>query len=213
MKDSWQDYITVIFKLNMREDGATNKSISKWLQVSPPSVTEMLKKLRNQGLVVIKKNCVELTAEGIIAAEKILSKHRLWEIFLQQTLNYTWKDVHEEAKALQYVTSDKLMDKLNEFLNYPPYCPHGGIIFLNNKNEFKELVSLAKTQVGDIVTISRLSDQKKLLDYADRKNIKIGDIYKVTNRDDFDGNIELEKDHKISQIGSLAAEHIFVTKE
>lgn len=210
MKDIWQDYITTIYKLNTRQEQANNKSISTWLHVSPPTVTEMLKKLVKEGLVIVDKGCVCLSDKGIKEAKKILSIHRLWEIFLQKELDYSWKNVHQEAKRLQYATSDLLLEKLNSYLDYPKACPHGGIIFINNQEEDSGQKALNLMNVGQMIQICRLFDNQELLEYADRKGIKIGNIYTISNYDTFDGTITISNQEGDILVGAIASSSIFV---
>ncbi len=107
-----EDYLITIFKLMGEGEKVTNKSISEQLDLAPSSVTEMLKKLKDQGLVKNSKENI-LTDSGIALTKKILSKHRLWEYFLEKELEFSWKDVHPIANNLQSVTDDELLDKLN----------------------------------------------------------------------------------------------------
>lgn len=210
MKPHREEYITCIFKLNAREGGASNKTISQWLEVAPSSVTEMLRKLEADGLVLNEQGMISLTEEGKEQAEKILSKHRLWELFLQQVLNYDWHDVHEQARLLQYATSDRLMEKLNAFLNYPAHCPHGGLIFLNDHGAERELILLSRVKPGHDYVIQRISDDKELLDYFLRKGLALGDEIHLVDIDSFDGTAHLRKDKEDIFLSAKACADIFV---
>lgn len=211
MKPHQEEYITTIFKLNARTGNASNKDISRWLKVAPSSVTEMTRKLERDGLVKHSHSKIELTEKGLLLAEKILSKHRLWELFLQQVLDYDWQDVHEQAKLLQYSTSDHLMEKLNKFLNYPPHCPHGGIIFLNDKGEAKEMTRLSEAEPGSILEIRRIADNKELLEYIDHKNLAIGKKIKLLSFESFDHTALIEFDEITISLSEKACEQIFVS--
>ena len=96
----WEEYIVAIFKLSHRQGKATNKELSKWLSVSPSLVTETIKKMQAAGVLTDGKNLIMLTDAGDAAARHIISKHRLWEYFLTERLNYNWKEVHTQASAL-----------------------------------------------------------------------------------------------------------------
>lgn len=213
MKESYLEYLTAIYKLNSRKIGASNKNISEWLKISAPSVSDMLKKLKNENLIIINKNIVELTELGIEEAEKTLSKHRLWEYFLETILEYEWNELHEDAKLLQYATSDRLMEKINKYLDYPKYCPHGENILINNKKEMKGLRPLIEFKENDTVEIIRVSDIKELLDYLKKKVIKIQDEYKIEQIDIFDDKIVLCKNNLKVSIGFTAASSIYVIKK
>lgn len=214
MNSSWQEYITVIFELNELGCNINNKMISEKLDISPPSVTEMIKKLKSEGLVDGRKSNLFLTEKGVLEAKKIMSKHRLWEYFLKNELGYDWGEVHEEAKALQYSTSDKLMNRLNKYLKEPIACPHGGYIFINsNDDSDKKLISLSNVDEGNRVTIERLADIKDLLEYMDRKKLSLGDSIYVEKIDRYDGSFLIRKEDKLEvQIGIIAAKDIFVSE-
>ena len=119
IQPQWEEFIIAIFKMNRRQGKATNKELSQWLFVSPSLVTELIKKMQTEGILAPGKNIIALTDAGEAAAKRIISKHRLWEYFLTETLNFNWKDVHAQASALQSVTSDELFEKLNDFLRRP----------------------------------------------------------------------------------------------
>lgn len=211
MKSSYQEYLTVIYKMASRNQDVTNKNISEWLKVSPPSVTDMLKKLEREGLVTITNNIITITEIGREAAEKSLSKHRLWEYFLESVLHYDWHEVHKDAKALQFATSDNLMNRINEYLGKPEYCPHGENIFINNHRHFESLHPLSECAVDDSIEVIRVSDISDLLDYLTKKKIGIGDRYVVTGINAFDDSISLTGEAGEVTIGMTAAGHIFVT--
>lgn len=211
MQPHREEYITTIFKLNTRNGAATNKEISRWLNVAPSSVTEMVRKLEADGLVSVERAKIRLTEEGTLQAEKILSKHRLWELFLQQVLDYSWQDVHEQARMLQYVTSDHLMDRLNAFLNYPPHCPHGGVIFINDTGKAQEMIRLSEARIGKPFILQRIVDDKDLLDYIERKGLELEQRLTLVSIDPFDGTAILENEDGVrTELAQKAAESIFV---
>lgn len=212
MNISWQDYISVIFEYMEMDVKVSNKLICKKLNISPPSVSAMIKKLKDSELVDTKGYEVYLTDEGKKEAKKILSKHRLWEYFLEKELGYDWADVHEEAKSLQYMTSDNLMKKLNEYLGKPKSCPHGGDIFVNNYSDIKS-IPLSNFEIGKKVVINRFSDNKELLDYVNRKNISIGNEIIIVDIDNFDNTIVVESNGNKIEIGLKAAKNIFVSEK
>lgn len=212
MNASWQDYMVAIFEINETEDIATNKLISEKLSISPPSVTDMIKKMKLEGLVSVDKGVVVLTDIGHEETKKIISKHRLWEYFLRSKLNYSWVDVHDEAKSLQYITSDDLMDRLNVFLGCPVCCPHGGKIYLNSGDEKTNFLCIDDIKKGDMIKIERFSDDKDLLEYMDRKNIKLGDVLEVEDVDNFDNNMCLKSlDGNRVIVGAKALGKIFIS--
>ena len=112
------DYLKAIYSCMEKEGSASNKRITDLLEVSPSSVTEMIRRLVEAGDVYLDKKEIYLTEQGMVEVKEILTKHRLWEIFLVRYLNYSWYEVHEEADALEHATSDRLKDRLNELFEY-----------------------------------------------------------------------------------------------
>ena len=106
-----------------------NKQIVSGLDVSAASVSEMISKLLKEGLVEHSPyQGVQLTESGLASASALIRKHRLWEVFLVEHLNYSWNEVHDDAEVLEHVTSGTLADHLEAYLGHPKFCPHGGMI-------------------------------------------------------------------------------------
>ena len=124
MTNNREDYLKTIFRLYESGEKVTNKKISIHLNVAPPSVSEMLKKLQSEDFITFEGNEIILTKTGMQESKRILSCHRLWETFLLEKLHYNWQDVHEQADLLEHVTNDELKKHLNVYLNYPRTCPH-----------------------------------------------------------------------------------------
>lgn len=133
MSPNREDYIQAIFRLHEEYGFATNKDVAEMLGVSRPSVSEMTRKLRDDGLVKIERTKIVITQKGIEIAKNVISKHRLWEKFLQECLGFELEEVHEQADLLEHVTDDKLKEALNKFLDYPENSPHGNPIYENQK--------------------------------------------------------------------------------
>lgn len=131
MSPSKEDYIKNIFK-DIEERGySLNKDLSFYLKVSKPSVTEMIKKLSEEGLVYVENQKIYLTRDGEKIAKKLISIHRLWEQFLEKVLDFDEDEIHEQADLLEHATGDKLMESLNKHLDYPKICPHGQKVYIN----------------------------------------------------------------------------------
>lgn len=207
-----EDYLITIFKLMGEGEKVTNKSISEQLDLAPSSVTEMLKKLKDQGLVKNSKENI-LTDSGIALTKKILSKHRLWEYFLEKELEFSWKDVHPIANNLQSVTDDELLDKLNAYLGYPDYCPHGSVIFINNESTSKDLIKMNQANPDKEYIISRIRDKRDLLEYCESIDIKIGDKIKLIAYDNFDNTVIVKTKNKEIRISPKASKDIYLLDE
>ena len=135
MTQNREDYIKAIFKIAEREREVSNQKIADSLEVSRASASEMVKKLVQEGFVVAKGRQLSLSAEGEQVAKRILSRHRLWESFLMTQLQYREEEVHEQAEQLEHISDEKLMERLNAYLHYPKTCPHGAVIYENEKRE------------------------------------------------------------------------------
>lgn len=209
MNPQKEDYLITIFKLMGEGEKVTNKSISTHLNLAPPSVTEMLKKLKKEGLVTDDKEN-QLTEEGIKVTKKLLSKHRLWEYFLENELGFSWKDIHPIANDLQSVTNDDLLDKLNAYLGYPDYCPHGSVIFINNEKTPRHLVKMNQASPGTSYTVKRIRDQRELLDYCESMDIEIGSKLKLLAYDSFDNTVIIESNGQKKRISPKASKDIYL---
>lgn len=203
------DYISAIYELIEKKEIATNKKISEILGVKAASVSEMLKKLVEEGEVYTENKSILLTETGKIRARALLTKHRLWELFLVEYLGYSWQDVHEDAKALEYVTSNGLKDRLNEFLNKPMHCPHGNEIYENHP-ETDKLKKLSEVSKGISCRLHKVEDDRDLIEYLEEKKIALGDEFVVKDIDDFDDSILVSSASEDKHIAGKAAVRMMV---
>lgn len=210
MTGNKEDYIKAIYELGGQSNQVSNKSIAEALNVSAPSVSEMIKKLLQEGYVEYTLyQGVKLTELGIKEAMRVRRKHLLWEVFLVEKLGYNWGDVDEEAERLEHATSEELERKLDEYLNYPTICPHGTPIIKDEtvKITYKTLDTIS---IGEHIRVRRLTDIKELLKYMDSLDLKIGDELKVVEKALYNGPITLEKNGQQIIIGLEAAKKIYV---
>jgi len=203
------DYISAIYELIEKKETATNKKIAEILRVKAASVSEMLKKLADEGEVYTENKSILLTETGKIRARTLLTKHRLWELFLVEYLGYSWQDVHEDAKALEYVTSNGLKDRLNEFLKKPMHCPHGNEIYENHP-ETDKVKKLSEVSRGILCRLHKVEDDRDLIEYLEEKKIAIGDEFVVKDIDDFDGSILVSSATEDKHIAGKAAVRMMV---
>ena len=203
------DYISAIYELIEKKEIATNKKISEILGVKAASVSEMLKKLVEEGEVYTENKSILLTETGKIRARTLLTKHRLWELFLVEYLGYSWKNVHEDAKALEYVTSNGLKDRLNEFLNKPKHCPHGNEIYENHLDVDK-LKKLSELSKGEKCRLHKVEDDKDLLEYLVEKKINLGDEFIIKDIDNFDDSVLVSSESEDKHIAGKAAVRMMV---
>lgn len=202
-------YLTIIFKLQESNKKITNKLISESLNISPASVTEMLKKLKADKLIEDTKN-IKLTKLGEEITKNILSKHRLWETFFMKVLDYNWADVHENANKFQSVTNDEMLNRLNEFLGYPEYCPHGSIIYINNEEIDEDLINLSEAKVNTNYIVRRIRDERSLLMYLEKLGIKMGQKIKILEFEQFDDSAIVDIGGKKVSISSKACKFIYL---
>ncbi|MEK6755378.1 MAG: metal-dependent transcriptional regulator [Bacteroidota bacterium] len=208
-----ENYLKNIYKLQESEGKVTTTSLSERLRISPPSVTEMIKKLADEGSVThTPYKGVELTAEGRMRALRIIRRHRLWELFLAEVLKYPWDEIDEEAERLEHFTSERLEQRLDEALGHPRKDPHGHIIpTAGGDVEEAALLSLADVEPGTTVAVARVSDSSpEILQYAAKLGIILNKKIKVKDRIEFDGSLRVEVGRKEQFVSSKLAKNIFV---
>ena len=205
MSKSIEDYLKGIYTLKKKKE-YSNKKLAEYLNISPASVSEMIKKLVNEGYLTIEKKKVKLTEKGNNFALDIIRKHRVWEGFLFEKLGYDKEDVHKEAEILEHVTSNKLLQKLEKFLFYPKECPHGSPIFYDLK-DFDEgnVIKLSEAEEDDEIVILSVEDNIELYDYLRDLNINLKEQYIVEKKDPFDGPIYLKSKENNKKIVAFNA--------
>ena len=126
MTPNKEDYIKAIYKLGGKDEFVSNKAINQMLNLSAASTTEMLNKLVNDGTVeYIRYTGAKLTKKGIKVAERLIRSHKIWEVFLVNSLGFSGESVHEQAEVLEHSSSVEMTGRLAEFLGNPTHCPHG----------------------------------------------------------------------------------------
>ncbi|MGX7203900.1 metal-dependent transcriptional regulator [Enterococcus pingfangensis] len=212
MTPNREDYLKLILELGGDKEKVSNKKIVAGLSISGASVSEMINKLVKEELVEHSPyQGVQLTPTGLEKASALVRKHRLWEVFLVDHLGYSWNEVHDEAEVLEHVTSSQLEQKLDNYLNHPAFCPHGGMIPKQDQTVHeKERQTLVNYPEGTNIRIARVLDEKDLLDYLMALGIKIHEDYTITNIAAYEGPITLKNEQKEVSISYKAASTIFV---
>lgn len=213
---SEENYLKVIFLLSGQEkDRVNTNALAERLNTKASSITDMLKKLSEKKLISYKKyNGCELTSKGESIAIQIVRKHRLWETFLVNKLSFGWEEVHDVAEQLEHIRSLKLIDKLDQFLDYPKFDPHGDPIPDKDGNITyrKSKIKLAECAVNALVEVVSVDeDSLQLLKYLDQIKLNLGTRIKVFERISFDGSlrVEIEGGQKMN-ISEKVAENIGV---
>lgn len=192
---SEENYIKSIYHLQQLSDTVTTNSLAHELQTRAASVTDMLKKLQLKKLLEYEKyKGFRLNATGNKVAINIVRRHRLWEYFLVTKLGFAWDKVHDIAEELEHVSSIELIEKLDNFLNYPRTDPHGDPIpDMHGKMPVIKQVSIADIPVKKPVVVSSVGNQSpEMLDLLKHYHIGIGTSLKVTMRFSFDGSVEIK---------------------
>lgn len=205
MSKSIEDYLKGIYTLKKKKE-YSNKKLAEYLNISPASVSEMIKKLVNEDYLIIEKKKVKLTEKGNNFALDVIRKHRVWEVFLFEKLGYDKEEVHKEAEILEHVTSNRLLQKLEKFLFYPKECPHGSPIFYDLK-DFDEgnVIKLSEAEEDDEIVILSVEDNIELYDYLRDLNINLKEQYIVEKKDPFDGPIYLKSKENNKKIVAFNA--------
>ena len=214
MTFSEENYLKTIYHLTTVSDAEVNtNAIAEMMETKASSVTDMLKKLAEKDLVnYIKYQGVSLTEKGKMTAKMIVRKHRLWEVFLVEKLNFSWDEVHDIAEQLEHIKSEKLINKLDDFLGNPTEDPHGDPI-PNAKGQIvsieKQLLSeLSENQTGICVGVKDSSSE--FLKYLDKQGIALGSRIEIIEKETFDLSIIIKVDSKELTISNKIAGNLFV---
>jgi DtxR family Mn-dependent transcriptional regulator len=175
----------------------------------------MLKKLADKELVnYVKYQGVTLTEKGKLTAINIVRKHRLWEVFLVEKLNFKWDEVHEVAEELEHIKSTLLVERLDEFLEFPKVDPHGDPI-PDQYGNFADLsfIKLSKLKANEKGTITGVSEHSSpFLKHLEKLGLTLGKKIEISEILDFDGSVELLIDNNKINISREVAKHILISK-
>jgi DtxR family transcriptional regulator, Mn-dependent transcriptional regulator len=190
-----ENYLKAIYKLlEKNPQGVSTNAIAERLETKAATVTDMLKKLSAQKLINYKRYYgVTLTPSGKKSALMIIRSHRLWELFLVQKLNFGWDQVHEVAEQLEHVQSDLLIARLDEFLEFPRFDPHGDPIpDQDGKIVQHRFVTLSKVELGKVSILSGVVDHSDLfLRYLNQAGMQLGQEIKVMKIEPYDQSMEI----------------------
>ena len=213
---SEENHLKSIFHLSTDIDSeVSTNSIADNLNTKASSVTEMLKKLGEKNLIVYKKyHGAQLTEMGRKTALNIIRKHRLWEVFLVDKLNFKWDEVHDIAEQLEHIQSEKLTNELDKFLNFPTKDPHGDPIpnpagFI----KFTPKLRLSDLNIGETGKFIGVKDSSStFLKYLDKRKISLGSNIKVLHQEKFDQSLHVGLDETNLTISIKTASNLYITK-
>ncbi|MCF8464846.1 MAG: metal-dependent transcriptional regulator [Flavobacteriales bacterium] len=210
-----ENYLKAIYKLSRRSDkGVSTNALAERMETKASSVTDMLKKLAAKKLVNYEKyQGVTLSKKGQQIAVDIIRKHRLWEVFLLEHLGFSGEEVHQVAEELEHINSETLIDRLDKFLGYPKYDPHGGPI-PDSKGVFPEpkRVKLDELEVGRKTKVMGITEHSDaFLSHLKKLGLELGTNFHLKERFDFDRSVEIELNGKTVQLSYDVAKNIFVS--
>lgn len=214
MTFSEENYLKIIYHLTTVFDSViSTNAIAEKMETKASSVTDMLKKLAEKDLVnYMKYQGVSLTDKGKLSAKMIVRKHRLWECFLVEKLDFSWDEVHDVAEQLEHIKSEKLINKLDEFLNFPTEDPHGDPIpnaegqIVNIKKQL--LSEFEKNRIGVCVGVKDTSSD--FLKYLDKQEIALGSEIEVMEQESFDSSFRIRVGDKEMTISNKIASNLFI---
>lgn len=212
---SEENYLKTLYKLEDKQIKKVNNiALSKALDLNPATVLEMVRKLNNNKLVeILADKSIRLTEKGKRKALQIIRKHRIWEVFLVDKLNYKWNEVHDLAEQLEHIESDDLVKRLEAYLGFPSVDPHGDPIPDENgkmkKVKSQPLSTAPLKKKLTIVGLANSSDE--FLRYMDKIGLMIGDTFQVSEIEDFDKSVTLVHKKSSITLSNEAANNILVT--
>lgn len=199
-----ENYLKAIYKVSEKENGKVNtNAIAAITLTSAASVTDMLKRLAEKELVSYQKyKGVSLTKEGSIIATSLIRKHRLWEYFLVENLGFSWADVHDIAEELEHVPSDELVNRLDNYLGYPKYDPHGDPIpNAEGKFTLRAQRPLSALEVGDVgVLLGVKENDRDFLEYLNKLKISLGVELEIRDKNNYDGSLSISVNGQKEQL-------------
>lgn len=192
---SEENYIKTIFHLQQQDGTVTTNELARSLDTKPASVTDMMKKLKVKKLLHYQRyRGFHLTPEGKKVALDIIRRHRLWEYFLAEKLRFSWEEVHEVAEDLEHVSNKKLVDKLDEYLGFPKFDPHGDPIpDTHGKMESSSRQCLLDFPLNKTAEVSQVINQSaEMLEILQHKKIMIGTRLEIRRKFVFDNSVEIK---------------------
>lgn len=214
MTRSEENYLKAIYHLG---EGTvisiSTNGIAEKISTKPSSVTDMIKKLSDKKLIEYRKyKGVTLTDQGKTAALSIIRKHRLWEVFLVEKLDFAWDEVHEVAEQLEHIKSEQLIDRLDRHLGFPRLDPHGDPIPSKDgtyKKSVKKLLS--EIAVGsEGICIGVKDSSAAFLNFLDKNGIALGDKISLLDREEFDGSLRIKIKDTLMHVSNQIASNLYI---
>tara|TARA_R100001369_G_scaffold29172_1_gene52322 strand:- start:6880 stop:7536 length:657 start_codon:yes stop_codon:yes gene_type:complete len=211
---SEENYLKAIFHLERSfPTGVSTNALAEEMNTKASSVTDMIKKLSEKKLVAYKKyQGVKLSDLGRETAVNVIRKHRLWEVFLVDKLNFAWDEVHEVAEQLEHIKSDKLIKELDKFLDFPKRDPHGDPI-PDSKGNFaiSNKLLLAELNTGESgICIGVKDSSPEFLQYLDKNKIALGQLIVILEKESFDLSMLINLNGKELKISNVISSNLYI---
>ncbi len=212
MTSGKEDYLKALYTLGDDGHVVSNKDLSDLLEVSPPSTSEMIARLQKEGYIDYQAyKGSRLTEKGRREAARMIRYHCLWEVFLVRHLGFCWSEAHREAHQLEHHVSEETIRRLDAFLGYPVYCPHGTPIpAADGTHAPQSTRRLIDLNVGDRSRIGYCREDMELMDYLQSAGIEIGMEICVTAKEPYEGPIRFSAKGREYFLSYKAAKQLFV---
>jgi DtxR family Mn-dependent transcriptional regulator len=209
-----EEYLESIGALEESENPVSTTSIAQSMGLSLASVSEMVRRLSEKGLVKYTPyGGARLSDEGKKRFLRLTRRHRLWEVFLNKHLGIGWEGVYNHACTLEHATSDLVTEKLAEFLGNPKVCPHGNPIPDKNlKHDQNPGIFLAKLETGQTARMLSVINEynSEFLRYLTSLGMVPGAVFRVVEKASYDGTMTIEINNQTKAVGKEAASLIMV---
>lgn len=211
-----ENYLKAIYKIHERtKSAASTNAIAEIMKTTAASVTDMMRKLAQKEMIQYEKyKGSRLTAQGAVVATALIRRHRLWETFLADKLNFSWEEVHELAEQLEHINSEKLIERLDEFLDFPKYDPHGDPIpNADGKFTIREQLMLSQLQIGEkgaLIGVKNHNDE--FLSYLNELKIKLGSEFEVINKVLYDKSIKVHLNNQEIVLSEKVSTNLMIKK-
>lgn len=211
---SEENYLKTIYHLEIKYPrGVSTNSLAEKMKSKPSSVTEMVKKLSEKEMVNYRPyQGVRLSEKGRESAIAVIRKHRLWEYFLVEKLNFSWDEVHDVAEQLEHIKSDKLIIELDKFLGFPKKDPHGDPIpDASGRIAKRDHVLLFEISAGEKCLCIGVKDSSPaFLRYLDKNSISLGSEITVLEKEEFDRSLKIKVGKEFIVISEAIAQNLYV---
>lgn len=211
-----ENYLKALYKLGGKTGAVQTNALSDELHTKASSVTDMMKKLSEKKLVNYEPyKGVSLTKNGSDVALSVIRKHRLWEVFLVEKLSFKWDEVHEIAEQLEHIQSVDLIEKLDEFLDFPKFDPHGDPIPDKDGKIYQHFdITLSQLNKNDeAIVVGVKEHSKSYLNYLDQLGLGLGAEISVEDKVEFDSSMKIciNKNQPIT-VSNQTAKNLYIKK-